>query len=268
MDDWELDGDGAMRGGMEMRRRLVLMGMAGCVAWGQTIGAAAMETIQPSRLPVSMRDRFLRLGTRMGKAENARVVYAGTLRDGRGARPVEIAIQTPGLVRIAEGGAGPRVTSFNGKRVYSSTGSVSTDQEKLLETVLADAPESIFMQLASGEAFRQIGGGHKITGAGAATAPPETVDVYQMFPRGAAVRAIPSAAGTRFFAFGSSSMLLHYVSYRNSTGNAVSSQFENWQTTGGERHPGRIRRLENGVETFSVEIQAIQVGGRLGADQF
>lgn len=243
-----------------------LTGLVGSLL-GQNAPATGLETIQASRLPVSMQDRFQRLGTRMGKVDSARVVYFGALRDSRGSRPVEISIQTPGHVRITEGGGTARVTSFNGARVYSSAGGVSPEQEKLLETILADAPEGIFLQIASGEAFRRIGGGQKIIGAGAATAPAETVDLYQLFPQGALTKAIPSA-GTRFFAFGSSSLLLHYVSYRTRDGVAVSSQFEDWKAAGSEWYPGRIRRLENGTEAFSLDIQTIQVGPRLGVDQY
>ncbi|MFN0101991.1 MAG: hypothetical protein ACKV2U_07870 [Bryobacteraceae bacterium] len=203
----------------------------------------------------------------MQKTENARVLYVGVLRDSRGARPVEIVIQNPGLVRIAEGGTGARVTSFDGNRVFSSVGAVSTDQQRILETMMADAPEAIFQQLASGEAFRRIGGGHKVAGSGTATVPAEFVDVYQLFPMGRVIRALPSATA-RFFAFDSSSLLLKYVSYRSASGPTVNSRFEEWRTTGGESHPGRIRRLENGVEVFSVDIQAIQVGSRLGAGLF
>jgi len=234
----------------------------------QALGTAAeLETISASQLPASMQERFRRIGLRLQKTENARVAYAGILQDSRGARPVEIVIQNPGSVRIAEGGVVGRVTSFDGNRVISSAGALTSDQEKLLETLMADSPEAVFQQLAAGEAFRRIGGGHKVAGTGTGDVPAESVDVYQLFPRGRVTKAVP-AATPRFLAFDSSSQVLKYVSYRSAGGLAVTSFFENWKTTGGESHPGRIRRLENGVEVFRVEIQTLQVGTRLAAGQF
>ncbi len=97
--------------------------------------------------------------------------------------------------------------------------------------------------------------------------PAEFVDVYQLFPQGRVVKA-RSAATVRFLAFDSSSLLLKYVSYRDQEGKAVSSQFEDWKSAGGERFPGRIRRIENGLEVFSIEVQVMQVGGRVSAAGF
>ena len=136
-----------------------------------------------------------------------------------------------------------------------------------METLVADVPEAIFQQLAAGEAFRRIGGGHKVAGSGVGGTPVEYVDVYQLFPRGRITKAVPLAT-PRFVAFDSATMLLKYVSYRASSGAAVSTCLEDWKTVGGESHPGRIRRLENGTEVFRVEIQGIQAGNRLAAGVF
>lgn len=225
------------------------------------------ETIRASELPTTMQARFRAIGSRLQSGGSARITYGGVLRDGRGSRPIEVTIQNPGLVRIVEGGTGARVTSFDGARVLSTTGPLAAEQQKLMETLVLDTPESVFQQLASGEAFRRIGGGHKVAGSGAGGKAVEYVDVYQLFPRGRAVKARPGAT-VRFLAFDSSTLMLKYVSYRDPEGRAVSSQFDDWKTAGTERYAGRIRRMENGVEVLSIEIQVVQVGGRLNAAGF
>jgi hypothetical protein len=226
------------------------------------------EVIPANALPGTMRQRYEQLGERLRKAETSRVVYTGVLKDSAGERPVEIVIQNPGHVRITEQGVPPRIVSFNGTRVNSSSGAATAGQTGILETMLLDSPEALFQQLAKGEAYQKLPARFRLTNRPTPAATEEYVDLYRLFPRGAAAKAIANTGAVKMIGFDSVSGLPRFVSYARADGTAVAVDFEDWTTSGTEKYPRLIRRLERGVEVFQIRVTAVSVGVRQAAGLF
>jgi hypothetical protein len=225
-------------------------------------GPAVQETISAHRMGASMGERLRFMGKRLQSTGNSRVSFTGTLQDAQGARPIEIVVQNPGWSRVAVGGAGGYVLTFNGMRIAGG-GAEAAERARVMETVIGDLPESVFQQVAAGEVWRHIGNGHRMPG------PPERaeyVDVFQ--PRGAASRAVAGGTGTKVLAFDSSTSLLRFVAYPREGDIRVITYFEDWRKTESEMFPGLIRRLENQKEVFRITLQGLALGGRLQANQF
>lgn len=218
------------------------------------------ETIENHQLAPRYFAKLTALGRRLQRKDTARVTYTGVIIDDRGQRQVEIVLQNPGSVRITEAGTVNRVTSFNGERVNNTSGALEDDAARLLVTFATDMPEAIFQQLAAGEAVRPLSSRTLLTGPAAVARPPEYLDVYQMLPRSAAKLAISGAATSKTFAFDSTTGFLRFVSYRSAAGVPITTQFEEWKSTGGEAFPSTIRRLETGREVFRITLQSLSLG--------
>lgn len=248
----------------------MLGAVAPVLAQGQGGGPPVerLDVIPAGRMPGSMPERFQRLGQRLQKPENSRVVYSGTLRDSIGERAIEMTIQNPNHVRIVEAGTPPRTISFNGERANATGGPASAFQEKLLETILLDSPEAIFQLLANGEAYQKLGGRFRLTDRPTPATREEYVDLYRIFPRGASSVALAKSGRTKTFGFDSESGLLRLVMYSDRDGIPVLVEFEDWRRAGSERFPALIRRRERGTEVLSIRIQSIQLGPRASAASF
>ena len=203
----------------------------------------------------------------MRKDGAARVAYAAALRDSAGERPVEIVFQNPGLVRISEGGAAPSTISFNGEVVTAGQRNLPERQAKLLETVMVDFPESILTQAVTGEPFRRIGDGFRLTGQGIPATSNETVEVFQLMPVRVTQKALPDLRA-RMLAFDSISGMLRFVNFLDAKGVKVATHLEGWKTVNGESYPGVVKRIENGTEVMRITINAISVGDKRAAEVF
>src|SRR5262249_40857086 len=91
--------------------------------------------IDPTDLPQSMVGILGALGGRMMTADKAQVVIAGNITDSAGSRAAQITVQSPGYLSYREGQG--RAITFNGAQFKTKSGSLSADDERIFESLLA-----------------------------------------------------------------------------------------------------------------------------------
>ena len=136
------------------------------VAWAsflyaQTVGSpstpvtAANGLITPGSLPPILEMLNQRMGSRMTSAANARLSLVGTTTDSKGARTATIVIQAPGLLSYRE--TGGYAATFDGASFSTNSGAPTSADEPILESLLANFPDSVLLQALNGAAIRTVG---------------------------------------------------------------------------------------------------------------
>lgn len=110
------------------------------------------------RLPGSLQEAIRKLDGRLQQPEKTRLVITGLLKDGQGERPVVLTWQSPGLFRLEDTVGVRRVVTFDGERTAVSLGSVGNAEQRILESLYSDLPDSIFAAMTGGTGVRYLGG--------------------------------------------------------------------------------------------------------------
>ncbi len=229
------------------------------------------QLVDASKLP-SMFSGFLqKIGGRLISLDKAQVVLTGTTTDGSGARPAQITLQAPGLFSYREGQT--RALTFDGTNFQSKSGQITSDDERVLESLLADFPDSVCMQVAAGGSLRQIGS-HYRTDDGSTpnySGPYWTLLAFgpKQRPALAAGKALQQSI---FIAIdeqtGFLSEIRTVVNVGKDLHNVTQTQFTNWTQQGGQWFPGQIIRLENGSQVLSFQAQQLSVGSAAASTAF
>ena len=92
----------------------------------------------------------------MTSLDKAALVLSGTVTDGKGSRNATVTIQTPGNFRFEESGGG-RVLTFDGTTFMGKGGSGDIVDERIRQSLLANFPDALLLQIAGGGGLRRIG---------------------------------------------------------------------------------------------------------------
>lgn len=260
-----------------MERRLSCAGMV-CLAWATSGLALAQPQVPPGLarrsvlgqgdVPSFAAGALLKLNGRLVRAEKARLQLNGTLQDGGGNRPIQIEWQTSGELRIEEGGGNSGTLRFDGNTLRGSRGALTARDEALVESLAVDLPENLLVEMAGSAASRVIATTLKVAGATGPNDPEYAVIRLDLQP---AVRRPITPASAKAILVNMSTDLVHSVRYNKELDGRerfVTTLFEAWTTVADDPFPGRIRRLENGVEVFRVTISQGSTGGRAEAARF
>lgn len=237
-------------------------------------GAAAQQTTAPgasgyvrrARLRTPLRDAFDVMGDRIEKPGKERVVYVGALRrqGNSGAFPLRLILELPGLMRLEEGaGSRLRVIGFDGSNGWVLGGQFSAADQSVIETLVFDSAERLFLSQTQGAATRFLGQRFRLD-SGPVTRATVYYDIYQISDQiniNSAPRFQP-----KLYYLNSDSQLLERVRYkieRDGRQIEVEVLLSNWGRANNQQLPGSITRLENGAEIFRLTINAATHGPRV-----
>jgi outer membrane lipoprotein-sorting protein len=226
-------------------------------------GFSDANRVRPSALSSDLRVLLAALGDRLEKPGKERVTYMGMLqRSGEDrAAPFTLIWETPGKIRLQDFGR-QQTTVFDGQTVVRSDSSNTSFNDELLEMVVYDSAEHLFLSQMRGAATRFLGSRFRLSEAQADSEP--VYDVYEVTEPN--ITRQESARQTRQYFFDSDTQVLTLVRYRtvkNGAENAVEVRFENFQRNLGQLFPMRIVRLENGTPVVTLTISSVTVGPRL-----
>lgn len=217
--------------------------------------------IGPSDLPTGLATSHQIMGGRMTNVDQAQIILTGTTTDDSGSRSAQISIQAPGHFSYREGSS--KAITFNGNQIQTKNGQAADSDKPVLESLLTDIPDNVFLQIANGGSLRRIGshfrnddGKNKVY-----TGPYWTVFAFEPKRQNAFISG--SAQRPIFIAIDEQTGLIAEIrSVVNSAGlqTVTQTQFNNWIKQGGQWFPGKIIRLENGKQTLSFQATQATIG--------
>ncbi len=220
------------------------------------------DLVGPEDLPLPLAGMLQTMGGRFTSADTGQIQITGTTTDASGARSAQITIQSPGQFAYREGKG--RAITFNGTGVLTNSGQASLADEPILESLLAHLPDSVILQAANGGGLRKIAS-HVRTDDGKTklyTGPYWTV--FEFAPAKRKGFAWGQALQQELFiAVDEKTRLIAEVRMAVKVGKSVQvtqTQFQNWFQQGAQWFPGKVVRLEGGVQTLSFQIQTVSTG--------
>jgi hypothetical protein len=206
------------------------------------------------------------MGGRMTNASTAQVTLSGTVTTNAGSRSAQLTIQAPGYFAYRDNSG--VVIAFNGTAVQTNSGAISSALEPIWESLLANFPDAIYLQVASGGSLRRLGAHFRTSGgnSGNYTGPYWTVFAFSPKPRGG----LSPGGGLQqplFIAIDEHTGFISDVRVVLNSGpgqqTVIQTEFENWTQVGGQWFPGKVVRLENSVQMLSFQTQTASVGAAL-----
>jgi hypothetical protein len=227
--------------------------------------------IGPSDLPTVLSSILQTLGGRLTSASAAQVHLVGTTTDASGSRSAQITIQSPGLFSYQE--AEGRSIIFNGTTVQTNAGAPTVEDEPILESLLSNFPDMAILQAANGGGVRKIAIHARTDDGKSATYSGPYWTVLEFAPVKRAGFAWGEALQQELFiCIDEKTRLISEVRrvVRNGTGfiPATQTQFQNWFQQGTQWFPGKIIRLEGGVQTLSFQVQTAAAGAASAVTAF
>jgi len=220
------------------------------------------SVIGPNDLPGNFRDLLQQMGNRMTSDAAARVALTGTITDANGSRAAEIVVQSPGYLAYQE--SGRRIT-FDGTAAQTNAGQLTSDDQRIFESLLANFPDMIYLQVATGGSFRRIGSRFR-TDDGLTrgyTGPYWTLFAFSPKNRPGLERATPLQEEV-FIAIDEQTELMAEVRTvvisLAGQQNVTETQFGNWIQQNGQWFPGKIVRLENAKQVLSFQTLTAATG--------
>lgn len=213
--------------------------------------------ITPIDLPPPFSVSHQKSGGRMLSAATAQVSLAGTTTDANGARPAQITIQAPGYMSYREGQG--RAITFDGAKFQTKAGALTVDDQRVIESLLAYFPDSLFLQIATGGGLRRIGGHFQASGGNA---------YWTLFAFSPSKRGNLASGGALqqsiFIALDEQTAFINEVriaiNVSPSQQSVTQTQFKNWAQQNGQWFPSQIVRLENGAQVLRFDVQQVNVG--------
>jgi len=220
--------------------------------------------VRSSALSSTCRSFLSHLGDRLEKPGNERVVYTGTLqRSGEtNAAPFTLTWELPGRLRLDDYGR-QQITRFDGETVSRSDAASTSFDDELLETLIYDSAEHLFISQMKGAATRFLGSRFQLTDSEEDRAS----SVYDIFEVTEPSLVRPnSETQTRQYLFNSDTQVLELVRYRLSRNGSevpVEVRLEGWRRSSGQLLPRRIVRFENGTAVITLTISAVAITPRV-----
>jgi hypothetical protein len=224
---------------------------------------ADANRVRAAALSSDLRNLLAALGDRLERPGKERVTYVGMLqRAGENrAAPFTLIWETPGKISLQDFGR-QQTTLFDGETVFRSAASSTAFDQELLETLVFDSAEHLFLSQMRGAATRFLGSRFRLSEDSQSDSEP-VYDVFEVTEPN--VTRQESVRQTRQYFFNSDTQVLTLVRYRgvnNGVETAVEVRFENSRRIGGQRFPMRIVRLEDGHPIITLTIASVSVGLR------
>jgi hypothetical protein len=120
--------------------------------------------IRASSLSAGLRPLLATLGDRLNKPGKERVTYTGTLQRAGEDRASNFTLiwELPGRLRLEDFGR-QQVTTFDGVSVTRSEAGTNAFDDELLETLVFDSAEHLFVSQMHGAATRSLGSRFRLT---------------------------------------------------------------------------------------------------------
>ena len=219
------------------------------------------QRVRPTALSSGLRALLGNIGDRLEKAGKERAVYAGTLQRGGEDRATLFTLiwELPGRLRLDDYGR-QQVTLFDGETVSRSESVSSAFDEELLETLVFDSAEHLFVSQMQGAGTRSLGSRFRLTEDSRAEYDGPAYDIFEVTEANPIRK--ESVAQTRQYFFNSDTQVLELVRYRVSKNGSevpVEVRLENWQRVDGQSFPRSIVRLENGTAVIRLSISSITI---------
>ena len=227
--------------------------------------------IVPSSLPPEFGAAFQKMGGRMTGAASASVTLAGTLTDANGPRTAQITVQAPGLLRFQDSNS--CVLTFDGSQFGSKNGKGGPSDQRIQESLLANFPDMLLLQMAAGGGARRFGSGFRTDDGKTPnyTGPFWTVYSFSPAPRPGLKWGQPLQRQLLIAIDDGTGLIAEAQMVTNPhTPNqqVTRTQFKNWLQQNGQWFPGQIVRLENGQQVLSFQVQQGSVGTQNAASTF
>jgi hypothetical protein len=220
------------------------------------------DRVRASSLSGGLRPLLAILGDRLTKAGKERVTYAGTLQRAGEDRASNFTLtwELPGRLRFEDFGR-QQVTTFDGQTVTRTEAGANAYDDELLETLIFDSAEHLFVSQLRGAATRSLGSRFRLTEDSRAEYSGPFYDIFEVTEASPIRQEV--VRQTRQYLFDSDTQALELVKYRgfrNDRESAVEVRLENWQRAEGQLFPRRIVRLENGAPVITLTVSSISVG--------
>lgn len=219
------------------------------------------DRVRASSLSGGLRSLLAILGDRLTKAGKERVTYAGTLQRAGEDRASNFTLiwELPGRLRFEDFGR-QQITTFDGQTIFRSEAAATAFDDELLETLIFDSAEHLFVSQVRGAATRSLGKRFRLTEDSRSEYSGPFYDIFEVTET-SPIR--QESRQRRQYFFNSDTQMLELVKYRvprNNAETAVEVSLENWRGTDGQLFPGRIVRLEAQVPVLTLTISSSTVG--------
>ena len=227
--------------------------------------------ISPRDLPSRMAISHEQTGKRMSSADKAQVAITGTITDAKGSRQAQVTIAAPGYMSYREDKGKSLV--YDGAGLKGSAGPLVTEEDGLVESLLAHFPDSIYLQFATGGSSRRIGSHFRADGGKAAgyTGPYYTVISFSPAKR-TGLEPGKALQQEIFVLIDEKTDLIAEVrTVVNASRGAATvnqTQFGNWRKQDDQWFPNTITRMENGKQIFSFQVLQAVAGPADAAEKF
>ena len=220
--------------------------------------------IGPSDLLPDFAGALQRMGGRMMSASKANVAVTGTVTDANGSRPATITVQAPGYLRYQESSTS-RVLTFNGSAFSNKSGKIDAADTPVIESLLTNFPDAVFLQLARKGLLRRIGSGFRTDDGTTANYQGPWWTLYAFAPRAWPGLAIGQPLQQDMLvAIDQSNGLLSEVrvvhNFGQTSQHVTQTQYSGWFQQLGQWYPGKIVRLEDGQQVLSFQSSQASVG--------
>jgi hypothetical protein len=241
-------------------------------AFPQEVWVKHGSFIGPNDLPADFAAMLRKMGGRLTSADRATLSLAGMLTDTGGPRPVQINLQAPGYLRFQDSN-NSRVLTYDGSQWNSKNGTGGQDDSRIQESLLAQLPDSVLLQLANGGGIRRIGGRFRTDNGKTLnyTGPYWTLYAYSPATRPGLAKGQPLQQ-SYLIAVDENTWLIAEIrivtTSSAATQKVTQTKFNNWFQQAGQWYPGEIVRLENGQQVLKLTVQQAATGGQLAVTTF
>jgi len=231
---------------------------AQCGASANSVAATGQPAkyVKPYLLRPELRSSLQKHGPRLTTAGQERLVSSGTLST-RGGSPVAVRLtqELPNLTRV-DYTANSQSAGFDGSQQWKSTGSLQSDDQNLLESLAYDSPDRFFLMQTNGVAPRHLGNAFRIDGQVKTAYSGPRYNIYYI------VDTIKTGSGAtktqgKYYMVNFNTQLVERVFYEDvNTKVPVQIVVDKWMQSGGNTVPQTVRRLENNVEVWRLQMDA------------
>jgi hypothetical protein len=215
-------------------------------------------------LPSQLHAAFETLGRRLEQGRE-RLIMTGMLQRGDDASPFSLTWELPGRVRLVEQrGIGPqRVLVSDGQSVKSNDRFDESDR-RMLEFLVFDSAEHLFLAQASGKSATRILGSRFRQDGDLANTPYDLVETTEEIGSHGSTR-----QQTRTYYFNSDTHLLERVSYRDATtGSEMVVNLSDWRAVAGAQVAHRKELLQDNVPVLTLVLGSVATGPRVADGAF
>lgn len=226
-----------------------------CLGQSTSQASHSSQTVfYPSSFPLQLQGSVMALGSRLQKPGQERETLVGTLTDSSGSSPGKVTFELPNKVRIDWMGSAARTIAYDGTSSWSSNGSLSEQDQNLLETFLEDSPEGLLNSVRQIASLRVIATYARFDNGSTPNYSGPLVDIFQVTAPVQSNSTKPTRL--KHYYFDATTRLLTEVDYvmKKSDGSTVGVRVQrsSWNAVSGQLAPGTVTRIENGNTVFTL----------------